>query len=346
MIKTYLFFILSYILTFLLTYFGVERFRHWSLRRKLFDVPNERSSHTEPTPRGGGLVIFFVCLAFFLAYCLIFEIEGVWAYFVGAGIIGFISWLDDLYEISFVWRFLVHSLAAFLVIWSFGFWETVYVPFAGEILLGKYGIWLTFFWIVWLINAYNFMDGIDGIAGAQAVTAGIGWLFAGILLNINSAAFYGIIIALSSLAFLLHNWQPAKIFMGDVGSAFLGYTFAVMPLLAVREVPPNDKSLLPLVAVVLVAAFVFDSVWTFFKRIFRREKVWQAHREHIYQKLVIAGFSHQRVTIMYFVISAIIATVLIFWLKTRQNFGDFPLLIIFFQLFGLLGYSLGKKKLT
>ena len=346
MIKTYLFFILSYILTFWLTYFGVERFRRWSLRRKLFDIPNERSSHTQPTPRGGGLIICLVCLTVFFAFCLIFQIGDFWTYFVGAIIVGFISWLDDLYTVSVVWRFLAHSLAASLIIWSFGFWETVYIPFAGEIFFGRIGILITFFWIVWLINAYNFMDGIDGIAGAQAVTAGIGWLVVGILLNVESVAFYGIIIALSSLAFLLHNWQPAKIFMGDVGSAFLGYTFAVMPLLALKEIPKTEKSLLPIIGVILVLAFVFDTLWTLAKRISRLEKIWQAHREHIYQKLVICGFSHQRVTILYLLISISTVGLLILWLKTRRNFGDFLFIFLFFQYFCLLGYSLWKKRLT
>lgn len=346
MIKTHLIFILSYILTFLLTYFGVERFRHWTLKRQLLDVPNERSSHTQPTPRGGGLVIFFVCIGIFASYCLIFEIEKVWAYFAGAIIIGLISWLDDLYEVSVVWRFLAHSIAASLVIFSFGFWETIYFPFIGEIVVGKFGILLTFFGIVWLINAYNFMDGIDGIAGVQAVAAGIGWLFVGILWNINSVAFYGLIIGLSSLAFLIHNWQPAKIFMGDVGSAFLGYTFAVMPLLAIPEVSIKEKNYLPIIAIVTVAAFIFDSIWTFSKRLARFEKVWKPHREHIYQQLVIGGFSHQRVTILYLLISLIGNGLLIVWIYRQQSVGDFPLLIILFLLVSLLFYSFRKKKLT
>jgi UDP-N-acetylmuramyl pentapeptide phosphotransferase/UDP-N-acetylglucosamine-1-phosphate transferase len=241
---------------------------------------------------------------------------------------------------------LAHSFAAVLAIFGFGFWESVYVPFAGEVFLGSSGILITFFWIVFLINAYNFMDGIDGIAGAQAVTAGIGWLFVGLFLNAHGVAFYGVIIALSNLAFLRYNWQPAKIFMGDVGSAFLGYTFAVMPLLAAREIPPEERKLLPLMAVILVLAFVFDSLWTLIKRLIRFEKVWEAHREHIYQKLVIAGFSHSKVTILYFVLSSLTVGLLIVWLKIRQNSGDFLFMAIFFQFIGLLSYSFLKKKLT
>ena len=327
----------------MLTYFGVEKFRRWSLRRKLFDIPNERSSHSEPTPRGGGLVIALVCPAVFFVYFLIFGIEPFWAYFAGAIIVGFVSWLDDLYSVSSVWRFLAHGLAAVLAIWSFGFWESAYLPFYGEVFFGKFGILLTFFWIVWLINAYNFMDGIDGIAGAQAVTAGIGWFLVGILLNINNTGFYGGVIALSSLGFLLHNWQPAKIFMGDVGSAFLGYTFALLPLLALKELGAKEAKILPLVAVLLVLTFVFDSLWTIAKRILRFEKVWQAHREHIYQRLVIGGLSHRFVSIIYAVISASTVGLLILWLKFRQNIGDLLFFAIFFQLFALLAYSLTKK---
>jgi len=344
MFKTYVFFIISYISTFALTFVGVERFRRWSLKKQIIDIPNDRSSHTQPTPRGGGLVIFFVCLAVFSVYCLLFDVfELYWAYFIGALIIGGISWIDDLLTISVIWRFLVHILAAFLVIYSFGFWEIVYIPFWGEIVFGKFGYLLTFLWIVWLINAYNFMDGIDGIAGGQAVSAGIGWLLVGLYLNIDDIGFYGAILAISSSGFLLHNWQPAKIFMGDIGSAFLGFTFAILPLMALKTASKTDVSVLPLMAVILVATFVFDSLWTFVKRLSRFEKVWKAHREHIYQELVIKGFSHSKVTIIYFGISVLSLVCLFVWLQNRQKIGDFPMAFIIIQLMFLLSYNLVKK---
>lgn len=337
--------ILFYISAFLLAYFGVALFRRWSLRRNLFDIPNERSSHTEPTPRGGGLVIDIVCLVSFLIYCLIFQIDVFWSYFAGAVIVALISWLDDLFSIPAIWRFLSHSLAAGLVVWSLSFWETIYIPFGGTFHLGQIGQVITFFWIVWMINAYNFMDGIDGIAGAQAFTAGIGWLVIGILTGVENTAFYGGIVAFTSAGFLIHNWQPAKIFMGDVGSAFLGYTFAVLPLMALKEAK-NEANLFPLIGVTLVALFVFDSIVTLVKRILRREKVWQAHREHLYQKLVVSGFSHQFVTGIYSIISIIILFLLVFWIANRANFQDFVFLIIFFVLICLFIYSYSRKRLT
>ena len=337
--------ILSYVSAFLLTYFGVKIFRQWSLRRNIFDVPNERSSHTVPTPRGGGLIITSVCLSIFLIYCLFFQIDFYWSYFAGAVIVALISWLDDLFSISSLWRFLCHSLAAILVVWSLGFWDAVYIPFAGTIQLGQTGQVITFFWIVWMINAYNFMDGIDGIAGAQALTGGVGWLFIGMLLGIEHTGFYGGIIAFSSLGFLIHNWQPAKIFMGDVGSAFLGYSFAVLPLLALKETD-KEQFLLPVIAVTLVLLFVFDSLITLFKRIFKREKIWQAHREHIYQRLIISGFSHRFVTSLYAALSIIILILLILWVENREIFKDVVFLLIAFQLICLLIYSYSRKILT
>lgn len=347
MTKNYIFFIISYLLAFILTYIGVERFRQWSLKKRIFDVPNERSSHTQPTPRGGGLIIFLVSLSIFFIFCLYFEVSNIWGYFTGAIIVAFVSWLDDLFEVSVVWRFLAHSMASMAVIWNYGFWERLYIPWLGELYLGSWGIILAFFWIVWLINAYNFMDGIDGIAGVQAVSAGIGWFLTGIFLNLETVSFLGIIVAVSAAAFLLHNWQPAKIFMGDVGSAFLGYNFAVIPFLALGEISAKDKNLLPLVSVTLVSVFVFDSVWTLFKRLSRGEKIWKPHREHIYQILVIKGLSHRNVTVIYFIILLIGNIILLFWLNIRnKQFADSLFILLLGILFALLFYSFKKKSLT
>lgn len=301
-------------IVFFVSYIGVEIFRRWSLRRELLDVPNERSSHTAPTPRGGGLIIVLVCLSFYTIFTLFYTDNFYWSYLTGALLISLVSWLDDIYDISFIWRFLIHSASASLVIYNCGYFAEVYLPFLNRIHFGSLGIIITFLWIVWLTNAYNFMDGIDGIAGMQAFTAGIGWLLIGRILGFETIGFYGGVIAFSSLGFLIHNWQPAKIFMGDVGSAFLGFTFAVLPLLARNEISSNSF-LLPIVAVVLVLLFITDTVLTFLRRIFKREKIWLAHRSHIYQQLVIYGYSHRSVTLIYSFISFIIIGAMIFWLK-------------------------------
>ena len=311
--------LLIYILIFVLSYAGVELFRRWSLRRNLLDVPNERSSHTIPTPRGGGLIIVLISLSAYLIYS--FSVSGSFSksYVFGAILIAAVSWLDDLVSISVVWRFLIHFIAAGIFISEAGYFSSLYIPFFQFEETGIFGVILTLVWIVWLTNAYNFMDGIDGIAGVQAVSAGIGWLLIGKILGFESTAFYGGVLAAASLGFLIHNWHPAKIFMGDVGSAFLGYSFAVLPLLAKNESGQafDLQPILLIVGILLVWLFVFDTLWTFANRLLRKEKVWQAHRSHIYQKMVINGLSHQFVTLFYGVISALTVLCLCFFLYQK-----------------------------
>jgi Fuc2NAc and GlcNAc transferase len=317
---------------FALTFLGVEIFRRWSLQREILDIPNERSSHTVPTPRGGGLIIFLVSIVTFLVYTGLSGFGFYWSYFAGALIVAFISLTDDVRAISPVSRILFHGFASGLVVLSLGGFVEILIPFFGIVQLGVWGDILAFFWIVWLINAYNFMDGIDGIAAMQAVTAGIGWSLAGWFLGIEFLNFYGIVLALSAGGFLMLNWQPAKIFMGDVGSAFLGYSFAVLPLFAAKKIQGLEiGSVLPWMGVIFVWFFIFDSVFTLFRRLFRGEKIWKAHREHIYQKMVIAGASHSKVAGFYGLASAILVFVLIASLKYSFSVGKAVFAVIVFE---------------
>jgi UDP-N-acetylmuramyl pentapeptide phosphotransferase/UDP-N-acetylglucosamine-1-phosphate transferase len=340
--------IILYLFVFIGTYMGVLVFRIWSLKNNILDVPNERSSHVNPTPRGGGLVIVLASLFAYVAYSKITGRNFSGSYLLGASIIALVSWLDDLFNIWFVWRFLVQSLAAILIIMALGYFRDIYVPFAGNFELSIFGSFLTFFWIVWLTNAFNFMDGIDGLAGMQAVTAGFGWVLVGINAGFESAALIGGVLAFSSLGFLLQNWYPAKVFMGDVGSAFLGFSFAVLPLIVERDVTGDSSilSFLPLISVSIVWLFLFDTVLTFFRRLLNGEKVWQAHREHIYQKLVISGLTHRFVTVLYAGISILTLIFLAFTLEKKGNSASGFLILIFLQsliILCILYFSKRKK---
>ncbi len=330
---------------FILTYGGVEYFRRWSLRRALLDVPNERSSHSTPTPRGGGAVIVVVCLSVFFIYTLCTGKTSGWAYLSGALMIALISWLDDLYSISFVWRFAVHAFAAGLVIAFVGFFGDFYLPLFQTTIFGfKGGILITFFYIVWLTNAYNFMDGIDGIAGLQAVIAGAGWLLIGQQIGLETTVFYGGVVAAASGGFLLHNWQPAKIFMGDVGSAFLGFTLAVLPLLSLAEsAASGDKTtppvqMLPAIAVWLNWLFISDTVFTMGRRALQGKKFWAAHRGHLYQKLVINGFSHRTISTVYGALSASIIFLTILWIFNKDIWEPVIISMLIGQFVGLVFY--------
>ncbi len=291
--------IFSLIIVFILSFFGVEIFRRWCIKHEIFDIPNDRSSHTTPTARGGGIIIVALSLVFYITYELIYGNIN-WYYVAGALIIAIISWLDDLISIRSIWRFAVHSLAAFVAIFGIGniHFDIFYLDqFAWLQML------ITFVWIVWLTNAYNFMDGIDGIAATQAITAGIGWFLFGFYTNETSISYFAAVLVTTNLGFIFHNWSPAKIFMGDVGSAFLGYTFAVIPLLFIENNSVKNTFTFAIFAVFL---FLFDSILTFLRRVINREKFWEAHRSHIYQRLVISGFSHQKVTLLYGVLSFIV----------------------------------------
>lgn len=293
--------------SFLVTYFGVRWFRAWTLKRGVLDHPNERSSHTAPTPRGGGLVVAIVILTAYLLASLFVDLEISWGFLAGSLIVVVISWLDDIYTISFVWRLLAHSAAAACLMTDLG--HLSFVATTGSTApfdLGLIGIPLTFLWVIWLINAYNFMDGIDGIAGIQAAAAAVGWMLAGLATDSSATFVLSGTILLAALAFLLHNWSPARIFMGDAGSAFLGFAFASLPLIF-RGGQTNDNGTAAIIGVLVVWMFVFDSVLTLFRRLINGEKVWQAHRQHLYQRLVISGYSHQRTTIIYGLFSIIVA---------------------------------------
>ena len=286
------------LIAFAFSCLGVAFLRRWAERREILDVPNERSSHTSPTPHVGGLAIVVITLLGWLFYnWTSTDYWPILPYVIGAVLIAVISWIDDLWTLPTIVRLSVHGVTAGLAILSFGYWHTTSVPHFSQLGIGWIGLPITFLWIVGLTNAYNFMDGVDGIAGLQAVVVGFGWALLGWFGDQPHLSAMGMLIAGASLGFLVHNWPPASVFMGDVGSAFLGYTFAVLPLMTAHV--PHGDARLALVGALLLLPFVFDTGFTFLRRALRRENVFSAHRTHLYQRLVIAGQSHRFVTLLY-----------------------------------------------
>ncbi len=281
----------------LLAALGVIVIRRWAERRNLFDVPNQRSSHTKPTPRSGGLAITAITLVGVLAYKL-FSPQIAWSsvlfYLVGGGLIAVVSWFDDLHAVKAWIRLCIHGLGAILAIVTLGSWQVIAIPFFGPISLGWISGIVTFIWIVGVTNAFNFIDGIDGIAGGQITIAGMGWFIIGGLSGQPIVVVIGLLLAMTSLGFLGQNWPPAQIFMGDVGSAFVGYTLAILPLMGAQ----NDPRL-PFTAIILYWPVLFDTGFTFLRRMMTGENVLAAHRTHLYQRLVIAGYQHVHVTVLY-----------------------------------------------
>lgn len=282
----------------LLSSFGVARCRQWIIRRDIVDIPNERSSHSQPTPRGGGLAIVLITLVVWLAYGWLWPTQGLtwclaWA---GAAIVATVGWIDDVHNLSSKLRLGIHTLVAVLAILGVGAWDTSFIPLVGSLQLGLLGYSLTALWIIGLINAYNFMDGIDGMAGLQALLAGSTWFVIGLVDTAPHIAGLGLILGVASLGFLLHNWHPATVFMGDVASGFLGYMFAVLPLLLAKGNAHDDALLM---GILVVWPFLFDTILTFIRRLRNGEDVFAAHRSHLYQRLIISGMSHPAVSCLY-----------------------------------------------
>jgi Fuc2NAc and GlcNAc transferase len=265
-----------------------------ALKRGVLDVPNERSSHVIPTPRGGGVAIVIAMTAGLLALAF-FEVIGIELLLAlgGGGIaIAIVGYLDDRHRLSAGVRLAVHFAAA---LWALA-WLGGLPPLRfGELTFsfGWVGYVLGALGIVWTLNLFNFMDGIDGIAASEAVFI----VGAGAGLSLLSSAPGELLAAATLMAaacggFLLWNWPPAKIFMGDAGSGYLGYAVVVLALSAAQH---NEVALL--VWVILGGLFFVDATVTLARRLARGERAYEAHRSHAYQWLSRRWGSHKRVTL-------------------------------------------------
>ena len=254
--------------------------RRYALRSSMLDVPNERSLHRTPTPRGGGLAIALVAVIGLTAAALrsMIPAEVAWPLIVGGALVAAVGWLDDRRGVRASLRAMVHAAAAcWAAYWIWG--EPTLAAAIGVVC------------IMWAINLYNFMDGIDGLAGAEAASVGIiaGALF--LMAGRGDLAVVAFLVAAAATGFLGWNWPPARIFMGDVGSGFLGFTFGALSLISGRS------GALPVALCLLLAGvFAFDATVTLLRRMARRERLHQAHRSHAYQRLVQAGWTHAQVT--------------------------------------------------
>lgn len=278
---------------------------YMSCRMQIWDVANERSSHRGKTPKSGGLAIifgFFVALgcAYFLPDYFTSPTSAQnktlpwFAVILATFGIALISFLDDLREVSAKLRLATHFVLALMVVLS-GLQLTEMSFLADEtiVLAPLWAIVLALIWIVGLTNAVNFMDGIDGLIAVTAVIAAAGFSYINVISGNLFIAYLSAAIAASSLGFLYFNWAPAKIFMGDIGSAFLGFMFACLALIAAKFAKtPVDFWVMPL----LLFHLIFDVTITLIRRAKQNKNLLQAHREHLYQLLVQTGLSHAHVS--------------------------------------------------
>ena len=258
----------------------------YALARDLLDHPNERSSHVAPTPRGGGLAIVVSLLAGLVALYVVGEINEMLLFAVGGGglAVAVVGLVDDQRGLSPRIRLVVHFAA---VVWAL-YWLCGMPPLpvgGGYVVAGPAWTALGAIGLVWLLNLYNFMDGIDGIAGVEAVCVALGALLLG------GGATWAVLAGAAS-GFLVLNWPPARIFMGDVGSGFLGFVLGVLAVdAAAWEFVPLASS------GILLGVFLVDATVTLFHRWLRGERLSQAHRSHAYQHAARRWGGHRPVVV-------------------------------------------------
>lgn len=289
-----------FLLSLLLT-FGVRKV---ATRRALFDIPNARSSHECPTPHGGGIAIV---VTFYGALGWLFYSEGIepgmfWALLCALPVV-IVSFVDDIWSLPAKVRLAVQGGSAAMALYMLGGIDAIDVGFVT--LTGGWLNVMAFVGILWLTNLYNFLDGIDGYAGSEALYVGVGaWLLLG--------SDIGLLVAAASLGFLLFNWHRASIFMGDVGSAPLGFIFAVLAL--------HDAGSPDFIGwLVLLSLFWFDATVTLWRRWRNGERLYEAHKKHAYQRLHQAGFPHDRIVLLGMGLNGILFGLL--WLAGPERYG-------------------------
>ncbi|MCP8466577.1 glycosyltransferase family 4 protein [Pseudomonas sp. ZM23] len=279
--------------TFLASWGMTWGVRRYALARSIMDIPNSRSSHQIPTPRGGGVAIvlgFLVCLA---AAALLGGVDSLSlvALLPAGAWIAAIGFVDDHRHIPARWRLLGHFLGAAWLLYWLGGLPALPMPW-GMLDLGVLGELLALVFLVWLLNLYNFMDGIDGIASLEAICVCMAGALCYWLVGAATMTWLPLILAMATAGFLLWNFPPARIFMGDAGSGFLGLVLGGMALQAGWIAPQLIWCWL-----ILLGVFVVDASYTLIHRLIRGERVYEAHRSHAYQRASRRYGSHLRVSL-------------------------------------------------
>ena len=274
----------------------------YALRNNMIDQPNERSSHCLPTPRGGGIAFSLLTIGILLLLLGVLpEFSRMWIALAGGGaLVAVIGWLDDRQGVSAMLRALVHAVAASWAVYWLGGLANLDLGFT-NLHLGIFGSALAILAIVWSINSFNFMDGIDGFAATQMVVVGT---IAGLLCCISGHLILALSIWLIAAAvggFLPWNWSPAKIFMGDCGSGLLGF------LVGTLAIASENIGAVPILTwCILMGVFLVDATATLLRRVSQGERWYEAHCSHAYQRAVQAGYGHARVTCLVMLINLLL----------------------------------------
>jgi UDP-GlcNAc:undecaprenyl-phosphate GlcNAc-1-phosphate transferase len=285
-------------------------------RLRIMDVPNDRSAHARPMPTSGGIAIVMTFLVGLLAMATqnpYIRQRYFLAFIVSIVAIAVVSFYDDVKRKPFTVKLLTQVVAVVIVLASGIVVDEIWLPFVGSVSLGPFAYVVSFLWILGLTNAFNFMDGLDGLAvGVAAVTS----LFFLLITYSRGSTFvyinsYAVLAA--ALGFLVFNFPPARIFMGDVGSASLGFILATLAIIGARyDQSHTSFMVMPL----LLFTFIFDTAVTLVRRWWSGERVTQPHRSHLYQLTHRLGWSQRKVAFFHYLLAAIQGLLAIWMVST------------------------------
>lgn len=297
--------LLVFLVSLAVSFFGSYICIALAKKFKIVDMPGSRSSHKTPKPRTGGIAIFFAFAVSF-SMGLIWKNVGLTQTQLAGLVIGFVCFfifglLDDILKFKAPIKAFVPLIIIMLSIAMGMVIKTLTIPFFGRIELGVLSVPLTLLWVFFFTNIFNFMDGIDGLAAGFSSIVSLFLLIVAAITGNYLIMVIAIAILGSSLGFLKHNFPPARIFMGDSGSLFLGFLFS--EILVLGEITNSIPFTVP---ALLFGVFVFDGAFTILLRLLQGKNIFLAHREHLYQRLLMAGFSHQKVSLINYAISVIL----------------------------------------
>jgi len=313
---------IAILISFSVSFFAIYMLIHLRFLHIAVDTPNHRSLHQRVVPRTGGigLIIGILAGAAFLYYSGAQDGPAWWLFIIPLVLISFI---DDMKGVPFYWRFAGHFLIAGLFL--------VFVLPHGFVI-GSLFVLL----IVWMTNLFNFMDGSDGLAGGMSMFGFAAYAVAAYFQNNSAFAVINAVIASASLGFLVFNFNPAKIFMGDGGSIPLGFLAAAIGLIGYQQ------QLWPCwFPIIVFSPFIVDATLTLLKRLFKGEKIWQAHRSHYYQRLVQMGLGHRKTALLEYCLMVFMAASAILGLYNSKIVGS--LFVSWIAIYGLIIWIIDRK---
>ena len=280
---------------------GAVLVTRYMLKRRILALPNHRSSHRTPTPSSGGVSIVLITLSGYLTYYFVGGSAINWSpvlgVVIGSLVVAIVGFFDDLGRLpNFKTKLLTQIVAVAILFACDVVVDRITLPWIGYVELGFWGYLVTLIWVVGLTNVFNFMDGLDGMAGSTAIVAAA--FFAFIAYSLGSILIFVVsyIVAASVFGFLFYNFPKARIFMGDVGSQFLGFLFAALAVLAWKS---GEFTISFWVMPLLFFHFIFDTAYTFVRRLGAGEVVTDAHCSHLYQLVNRLGWAHPKVSLLY-----------------------------------------------